>query len=161
MLSTSGFHKACDLTLFKMSHLQIIQLTKQRSILGCFWSDKIQRPVYTAPRSPLETLAGGFGLLFPVQFHLTLPGTCQPEWFLSQALHIQNGDKNCLVARSKCFLKMGELEKSLKDAEASLQGDPTFCKVTVEGWRTPSCFHRCHCLQQPLVRSGRRTSQTA
>lgn len=33
-----------------------------------------------------------------------------------------------MVARSKCFLKMGELEKSLEDAEASLQGDPTFCK---------------------------------
>ncbi|XP_025842800.2 outer dynein arm-docking complex subunit 4 isoform X4 [Vulpes vulpes] len=46
----------------------------------------------------------------------------------SNALHLQNGDKNCLVARSKCFLKMGELEQSLKDAEASLQGDPTFCK---------------------------------
>ncbi|XP_036694297.1 tetratricopeptide repeat protein 25 isoform X3 [Balaenoptera musculus] len=46
----------------------------------------------------------------------------------SNALHLQNGDKNCLVARSKCFLKMGELEKSLADAEASLQGDPTFCK---------------------------------
>ncbi|XP_032727525.1 tetratricopeptide repeat protein 25 isoform X4 [Lontra canadensis] len=46
----------------------------------------------------------------------------------SNALHLQNGDKNGLVARSKCFLKMGELEKSLKDAEASLQGDPTFCK---------------------------------
>ena len=49
----------------------------------------------------------------------------------SNALHLQSGDKNCLVARSKCFLKMGELEKSLEDAEASLQGDPTFCKVTV------------------------------
>uniref|UniRef100_A0A9L0RRK4 Outer dynein arm-docking complex subunit 4 n=1 Tax=Equus caballus TaxID=9796 RepID=A0A9L0RRK4_HORSE len=47
---------------------------------------------------------------------------------MREALHLQNGDKNCLVARSKCFLKMGELEKSLKDAEASLQGDPTFCK---------------------------------
>ncbi|XP_029782845.1 tetratricopeptide repeat protein 25 isoform X2 [Suricata suricatta] len=46
----------------------------------------------------------------------------------SNALHLQNGDKNCLVARSKCYLRMGELEKSLKDAEASLQGDPTFCK---------------------------------
>ncbi|KAM5273399.1 outer dynein arm-docking complex subunit 4 [Ctenodactylus gundi] len=46
----------------------------------------------------------------------------------SNALQLQNGDKNCLVARSKCFLKMGELEKSLKDAEASLQSDPAFCK---------------------------------
>ncbi|XP_006901778.1 PREDICTED: tetratricopeptide repeat protein 25 [Elephantulus edwardii] len=46
----------------------------------------------------------------------------------SNALHLQNGDKNCLVARSKCYLKMGDLEKSLSDAEASLQSDPTFCK---------------------------------
>ncbi|XP_012933135.1 tetratricopeptide repeat protein 25 isoform X2 [Heterocephalus glaber] len=38
------------------------------------------------------------------------------------------GDKSCLVARSKCYLKMGDLQRSLKDAEASLQGDPTFCK---------------------------------
>uniref|UniRef100_A0A8C6DVK1 Tetratricopeptide repeat domain 25 n=1 Tax=Moschus moschiferus TaxID=68415 RepID=A0A8C6DVK1_MOSMO len=56
----------------------------------------------------------------------------------SNALHLQSGDKNCLVARSKCFLKMGELEKSLEDAEASLQGDPTFCKVTV--WSQPDCL---------------------
>ncbi|XP_049623951.1 outer dynein arm-docking complex subunit 4 [Suncus etruscus] len=46
----------------------------------------------------------------------------------SNALHLQPGDKNCLVARSKCFLKMGELEKSLQDAEVSLQDDPNFCK---------------------------------
>ncbi|XP_021575217.1 tetratricopeptide repeat protein 25 [Carlito syrichta] len=46
----------------------------------------------------------------------------------SNALHLQNGDKNCLVARSKCFLKMGDLEQSLQDAEASLQSDPAFCK---------------------------------
>ncbi|XP_012893427.1 PREDICTED: tetratricopeptide repeat protein 25 [Dipodomys ordii] len=46
----------------------------------------------------------------------------------SNALHMQDGDKNCLVARSKCYLKMGELEKSLKDAEDSLKTDPTFCK---------------------------------
>ncbi|EPQ13659.1 Tetratricopeptide repeat protein 25 [Myotis brandtii] len=49
--------------------------------------------------------------------------------FSKAALSFSNdGDKNCLVARSKCYLKMGELEKSLKDAEDSLQGDPTFCK---------------------------------
>lgn len=46
----------------------------------------------------------------------------------SNALHLQSGDKNCLVARSKCYLKMGDLEKSLNDAEASLQSDPAFCK---------------------------------
>ncbi|KAG8512904.1 Tetratricopeptide repeat protein 25 [Galemys pyrenaicus] len=70
----------------------------------------------------------GLGCYFLSSFYPLLPGACQPQWFLSQALHLQNGDKNCLVARSKCFLKMGELENSLKDAEASLQGDPTFCK---------------------------------
>lgn len=73
----------------------------------------------------------GLGCHYQSGFYLAMPGTCQPVWFLSQALRLQNGDKNCLVARSKCFLKMGELEKSLKDAEESLQGDPTFCKVTV------------------------------
>lgn len=46
----------------------------------------------------------------------------------TNALHLQSGDKNCLVARSKCYLKMGDLEKSLNDAEASLWNDPTFCK---------------------------------
>lgn len=46
----------------------------------------------------------------------------------TNALHLQSGDKNCLVARSKCYLKMGDLEKSLNDAEASLRNDPTFCK---------------------------------
>ncbi|PNI33976.1 TTC25 isoform 3 [Pan troglodytes] len=46
----------------------------------------------------------------------------------SNALYLQDGDKNCLVARSKCFLKMGDLERSLKDAEASLQSDPAFCR---------------------------------
>ncbi|XP_076791917.1 outer dynein arm-docking complex subunit 4 isoform X2 [Arvicanthis niloticus] len=52
----------------------------------------------------------------------------EEEGISSQALHLQSGDKNCLVARSKCYLKMGDLEKSLNDAEASLQNDPTFCK---------------------------------
>ncbi|XP_074080011.1 outer dynein arm-docking complex subunit 4 isoform X2 [Macrotis lagotis] len=46
----------------------------------------------------------------------------------TKALHLQVGDRNCLVARSKCYLKMGDLENSLKDVEASLKNDQTFCK---------------------------------
>ncbi|KAF1668831.1 Tetratricopeptide repeat protein 25, partial [Aptenodytes patagonicus] len=44
------------------------------------------------------------------------------------ALKLRAGDKHCLVARSKCYLKLGDTENSLKDAEASLQNDKTFSK---------------------------------
>uniref|UniRef100_A0A8C8EBW3 Outer dynein arm-docking complex subunit 4 n=1 Tax=Otus sunia TaxID=257818 RepID=A0A8C8EBW3_9STRI len=46
----------------------------------------------------------------------------------SNALKLRAGDKHCLVARSKCYLKLGDTENSLKDAEASLQNDKTFSK---------------------------------
>ncbi|XP_059582927.1 outer dynein arm-docking complex subunit 4 isoform X3 [Alligator mississippiensis] len=46
----------------------------------------------------------------------------------TNALQLQKGDKHCLVARSKCYLKLGDTENSLKDAEASLQNDKTFSK---------------------------------
>ncbi|NWT82073.1 TTC25 protein, partial [Lanius ludovicianus] len=42
------------------------------------------------------------------------------------ALKLRPGDKHCLITRSKCFLKLGDTENSLKDAEASLQIDKTF-----------------------------------
>ncbi|XP_032857979.1 outer dynein arm-docking complex subunit 4 isoform X2 [Tyto alba] len=45
-----------------------------------------------------------------------------------KALKLRAGDKHCLVARSKCYLKLGDTENSLKDAEASLQNDKTFSK---------------------------------
>ncbi|NXB82185.1 TTC25 protein, partial [Donacobius atricapilla] len=44
----------------------------------------------------------------------------------SDALKLRAGDKHCLITRSKCFLKLGDTENSLKDAEASLQIDKTF-----------------------------------
>ncbi|NXK70248.1 TTC25 protein, partial [Sylvietta virens] len=44
----------------------------------------------------------------------------------NDALKLRAGDKHCLVTRSKCFLKLGDTENSLKDAEASLQMDNTF-----------------------------------
>ena len=52
---------------------------------------------------------------------------------------------------------MGELEKSLEDAEASLQGDPTFCKVTdYLGGGTTSRFSHCHDLQPLMVKEPAR-----
>uniref|UniRef100_A0A8C3BV68 Outer dynein arm-docking complex subunit 4 n=1 Tax=Cairina moschata TaxID=8855 RepID=A0A8C3BV68_CAIMO len=44
------------------------------------------------------------------------------------ALKLRAEDKHCLVARSKCYLRLGDTENSLKDAEASLQNDKTFAK---------------------------------
>ncbi|NXC36801.1 TTC25 protein, partial [Campylorhamphus procurvoides] len=46
----------------------------------------------------------------------------------NNALKLKEGDKKCLVTRSQCFLKLGDTEKSLKDAEASLQKDKLFCE---------------------------------
>ncbi|XP_036406300.1 tetratricopeptide repeat protein 25 [Megalops cyprinoides] len=44
------------------------------------------------------------------------------------ALLLQPDDKNCLVARSKCYVKMGDSANALKDAEASLKEDKEFFK---------------------------------
>lgn len=42
---------------------------------------------------------------------------------------LQPRDRNCLVARSRCFVKMGRAENALKDAEDSLKDDKSFFKV--------------------------------
>ncbi|XP_026180953.1 outer dynein arm-docking complex subunit 4 [Mastacembelus armatus] len=44
------------------------------------------------------------------------------------ALTLKPDDKNCFVGRAKCYLKMGQPENALKDAEASLKKDKTFCE---------------------------------
>uniref|UniRef100_A0A8C5STL7 Outer dynein arm-docking complex subunit 4 n=1 Tax=Laticauda laticaudata TaxID=8630 RepID=A0A8C5STL7_LATLA len=44
------------------------------------------------------------------------------------ALQLQPGDRNCLVSRSKCYLRLGDTENALKDAEASLTADKEFTK---------------------------------
>ncbi|KAF7697885.1 outer dynein arm-docking complex subunit 4 [Silurus meridionalis] len=46
----------------------------------------------------------------------------------STALLLQPGDRSCLVARSRCFVKMGEAENALRDAEDSLKDDKNFFK---------------------------------
>ncbi|XP_051995993.1 outer dynein arm-docking complex subunit 4-like isoform X2 [Xyrauchen texanus] len=46
----------------------------------------------------------------------------------SAALSLQPGDKTCLVARSRCYVKLGDAESALKDAEASLKDGKDFFK---------------------------------
>ncbi|TNN85991.1 Tetratricopeptide repeat protein 25 [Liparis tanakae] len=42
------------------------------------------------------------------------------------ALAVKPDDKTCCVSRSKCYLKLGQSESALKDAEASLKKDKSF-----------------------------------
>ncbi|MBN3296485.1 TTC25 protein, partial [Amia calva] len=44
------------------------------------------------------------------------------------ALSLQPDDKHCLVARSRCYLRMGDPGSALRDAEASLKEDRGFFK---------------------------------
>ncbi|KAL4657772.1 tetratricopeptide repeat protein 25 [Arapaima gigas] len=46
----------------------------------------------------------------------------------SKALTLQPNDKNSLVARSKCYVMLGDSQNALKDAEASLKEDKDFFK---------------------------------
>uniref|UniRef100_A0A8B9FEN1 Outer dynein arm-docking complex subunit 4 n=1 Tax=Amazona collaria TaxID=241587 RepID=A0A8B9FEN1_9PSIT len=46
----------------------------------------------------------------------------------NNALKLREGDRNCLAARSRCYLRLGDTHNSLQDAEASLQDDKTFSK---------------------------------
>ncbi|XP_065555098.1 outer dynein arm-docking complex subunit 4 isoform X2 [Lathamus discolor] len=46
----------------------------------------------------------------------------------NNALKLRGGDRDCLAERSKCFLRLGDTDNALKDAEASLQNDQTFSK---------------------------------
>lgn len=48
-----------------------------------------------------------------------------------QALDLQPEDKSCLVARSKCYLQLGEASSALEDAEASLKEDKKYHRVSI------------------------------
>lgn len=48
---------------------------------------------------------------------------------LFQALEIREGDRACLVARSKCHLQLGDNGRALDDAETSLGDDTEYHKV--------------------------------
>jgi hypothetical protein len=49
--------------------------------------------------------------------------------FFVEALILKPEDKNCFVARSRCYLKMGDTDNALSDAETSLKEDKEFFKV--------------------------------
>ncbi|KAI7803436.1 tetratricopeptide repeat protein 25 [Triplophysa rosa] len=46
----------------------------------------------------------------------------------STALSLQPDDKTCLVARSRCYVKLGDAENALRDAETSLKDNKDFFK---------------------------------
>eukprot|EP01135_Chromosphaera_perkinsii_P003454 Nk52_evm23s243 gene=Nk52_evmTU23s243 len=46
----------------------------------------------------------------------------------SKALEVRPGDKNCLVARSKCLLNIGDNDAALADAETALKDDKEYNK---------------------------------
>ncbi|PNF22128.1 hypothetical protein B7P43_G06796 [Cryptotermes secundus] len=48
--------------------------------------------------------------------------------FVHKALELNPKDKNALVARSKCYLQLGEPQLALKDAETALHGDKNFIR---------------------------------
>ena len=48
---------------------------------------------------------------------------------LLQALDMRPGDKNCLVARSQCYLELGNADAALADAESTLSDDKNFIQV--------------------------------
>lgn len=50
---------------------------------------------------------------------------------LAQALEFQPEDRACLVARSKCYLQLGDTTAALKDAEASLKEDSKYHGVSL------------------------------
>lgn len=49
--------------------------------------------------------------------------------FFLKALTLKPDEKTCFIGRSKCYLKMGQPENALKDAEASLTQDKSFFEV--------------------------------
>ena len=46
----------------------------------------------------------------------------------TKALMLKPGDKGCLVARSKCYIHIGDPESALKDADECIKDDKTYHK---------------------------------
>ncbi|XP_063218453.1 outer dynein arm-docking complex subunit 4-like [Bacillus rossius redtenbacheri] len=59
--------------------------------------------------------------------------------FVHKALELNPGDKNALVARSKCYLLLGEPQLALQDAETALQGDKSFIRGLFQ--KAESLYH--------------------
>jgi len=75
------------------------------------------------PRSSFETyLSEGDALYKNKEYHKALES-------YSMALQLQSGDKVCLVARSKCYLTLGDPKNALADADAAIKTDKKFVKA--------------------------------
>ncbi|KAJ9586817.1 hypothetical protein L9F63_019603 [Diploptera punctata] len=59
--------------------------------------------------------------------------------FVHKALELNARDKNALVARSKCYLLLGEPQLALKDAETALQVDKNFIRAIFQ--KAESLYH--------------------
>ncbi|XP_014270730.1 outer dynein arm-docking complex subunit 4 [Halyomorpha halys] len=58
---------------------------------------------------------------------------------ITKAIDLNPEDKTALVARSKCYLLLGEPELALKDAEAALAVDPNYIKALLQ--KAESLYH--------------------
>lgn len=64
-----------------------------------------------------------------ISFALLLKNFGMTTLFNLQALDIETDNVSGLVARSKCYLQIGDADSALRDAEASLAGNQEFHKV--------------------------------
>ncbi|XP_014249647.1 tetratricopeptide repeat protein 25-like [Cimex lectularius] len=76
---------------------------------------------------PEETEPGA--LLALAGYEMTAKRTDIALSFINKALDLNPEDKQALVARSKCYLLLGEARKALQDAEAALSIDASFIKA--------------------------------
>ncbi|XP_076437034.1 outer dynein arm-docking complex subunit 4-like [Babylonia areolata] len=58
----------------------------------------------------------------------------------SRALNIRVNEDRCLVARSKCYLAMGDTDRSLADAETMLRADKTFHRALLR--KAEAMYHK-------------------
>nr|XP_047909122.1 outer dynein arm-docking complex subunit 4 isoform X3 [Anser cygnoides] len=85
-------------------------------------------PVFVCVKGGRREDGAGFFSVVPSENTRGDGHKLKPRRFWLNALKLRAEDKHCLVARSKCYLRLGDTENSLKDAEASLQNDKTFSK---------------------------------
>merc|ERR1712106_588416 len=66
----------------------------------------------------------------------------------TNALDLKPGDKNCLVARSKCYLHIGDPESALKDADECIKDDKQYHKGLYQ--RAEALYQMGHALRPEL-----------
>jgi len=106
------------------------------------------------PRGTFETYrAEGEGLYKNGEYRKAIDS-------FTTALELHQNDQNCLVARSRCYLQLGDTDNALQDAETSLAEDNTFHKGLYQKAEALYCkgefelalvfYHRGHKLRPEL-----------